>query len=77
MIVAMAAGATPKLTLNPLESIQTVTGFIAQVSQGDLEMGSVAYSSIYAVGMALFLITLAMNLLARAVGRRVRDGGQT
>jgi len=73
MIVALAAGATPKLTLNPLESIQTMTGYIAAVSQGDLEMGSPAYTSIYAVGMALFVITLAMNLLARAISRRYEE----
>ncbi len=76
MIVAMAAGATPKLTLNPLESIQTMTGFIAQVAQGDLEVDSAAYTSMYAVGMALFLITLAMNLLAGAVRRRYREREQ-
>jgi phosphate transport system permease protein len=74
MIVALAAGATPKLTLNPLESIQTMTGYIAQVSQGDLEYGSPAYTSIYAVGMSLFVITLVMNLLARAITRRFQEG---
>lgn len=74
MIVALAAGATPKLTLNPLESIQTMTGFIAQVSQGDLEAGSLAYRSIYAVGMSLFVITLLMNLLARWITRRYQEG---
>jgi len=74
MIVALAAGSTPKLTLNPLESIQTMTGYIAQVAQGDLEIGSAAYTSMYAVGMALFLITLAMNLLARAISRRYQEG---
>lgn len=74
MIVALAAGATPKLTLNPLESIQTMTGYIAAVSQGDVEMGTPAYTSIYAVGMALFVITLAMNLATRAISRRYQEG---
>lgn len=74
MIVALAAGSTPKLTLNPLESIQTMTGFIVQVSQGDVGYGTVEYYSIYAVGMALFLITLLMNLLARWVVRRYQEG---
>lgn len=73
MIVALAAGATPKLTFNPLESIQTMTGFIAQVSQGDLEHGSLAYRAIYAVGMTLFLVTLGMNLLARWITRRYQE----
>lgn len=74
MIVALAAGATPKLTLNPLKSIQTMTGFIAQMSQGDLEVGSPAYRSIYAVGMTLFLMTLLMNLGARWLTRRYQEG---
>lgn len=74
MIVALAAGATPKLTLNPLVSIQTMTGYIAQMSQGDLEMGSVALKAIYAVGMTLFLLTLLMNLLARWITRRYQEG---
>ncbi|MCG0238750.1 MAG: phosphate ABC transporter permease subunit PstC [Firmicutes bacterium] len=74
MIVALAAGSTPKLTLNPLESIQTMTGFIVQVSQGDVGYGTVEYYSIYAVGMALFLVTLAMNLFARWVVRRYQEG---
>lgn len=73
MIVALAAGATPKMTLNPLQSIQTMTGFIAQVSQGDLEMGSLAYKAIYAVGMTLFLSTLAMNMLAKWITYRFQE----
>jgi phosphate transport system permease protein len=74
MIVALAAGSTPKLTLNPLQSIQTMTGFIAQVSQGDIEMGTPAYHSIYVVGFSLFMITLLMNLLARWVTNRYQEG---
>lgn len=74
MIVALAAGSTPKVTLNPLESIQTMTGFIVQVSQGDVGYGTVEYYSIYAVGIALFFVTLLMNLLARAITRRYQEG---
>lgn len=74
MIVALAAGSTPKLTLNPLESIQTMTGFIAQMSQGDLEHGSLGYKAIYTVGMSLFLITFFMNLLAKGLTRRYQEG---
>ncbi len=65
MAVAMAAGATPKLTLNPLESIQTMTGYVAQVSLGDTPHGSIAFQSLFAVGMVLFLITLAGWLVRR------------
>jgi len=70
MIVAIAAGASPKLTLNPLESIQTMTGYIVQVSLGDTPHGSIEYQTLFAVGMLLFVFTLAMNILAKIVTRR-------
>jgi phosphate transport system permease protein len=77
MIVALAAGSTPKITLNPLQSIQTMTGFIAQATQGELAVGSPAHRSLYAVGMALFLITLVLNLIARWLTRRYQEGERT
>lgn len=73
MIVALAAGATPRLTLNPLESIQTMTAYIVQVSLGDTPYGSTAYKSIFAVGTGLFVMTLAMNILGGLVVRRYRE----
>jgi phosphate transport system permease protein len=73
MAVTLAAGATPKLTLNPLESIQTMTAFIVQLSMGDTPHGTIEYQSIFAVGMLLFLITLAMNVIANRVLRRYRE----
>jgi len=73
MIVTLAAGATPRLTLNPFESIQTMTAYIVQVSLGDTPFGSIAYRSIFAVGMSLFLITLAMNVMGNIVVRRYRE----
>lgn len=73
MIVTLAAGATPNLTANPLESIQTMTAYIVQVSLGDTAQGTVVYSSIFAVGLLLFLITLAMNLIANAIIRRFQE----
>lgn len=73
MIVAIAAGATPKLTFNPLESIQTMTGYIVQVSGGDISYGSVDYKSIFAVGITLFAITLALNILAQYIARRFKE----
>jgi len=73
MIVAMAAGSTPRLTLNPLDSIQTMTGYIVQVSLGDTPAGSIEYQSIFAVGLALFVMTLVMNLLSQRVKRRFRE----
>ncbi|MDO8494699.1 MAG: phosphate ABC transporter permease subunit PstC [Deltaproteobacteria bacterium] len=72
MAVTIAAGATPKLTLNPLESIQTMTSYIVQVSLGDTPAGTTSYYTIFAVGAVLFFITLAMNLLANWIMLRVR-----
>lgn len=73
MIVTLAAGATPRLTLNPIDSIQTMTAYIVQVSLGDTEQGGIVYSSIFAVGLLLFLITLVMNLAANAIIRRFQE----
>jgi len=73
MAVTLAAGATPKLTLNPLESIQTMTAYIVQVSQGDTPTGTVEYRTIFAVGLALFFSTMLMNVLAQWILRRTRE----
>jgi phosphate transport system permease protein len=73
MIVTLAGGATPKLTFDPTESIQTMTAYIVQVSSGDAGYGTTIYYSIYAVGMTLFLFTLLMNLLAQFISRRFRE----
>ncbi|MCS7265089.1 MAG: phosphate ABC transporter permease subunit PstC [Armatimonadetes bacterium] len=63
MLVTIAAGQMPNLTINPLEPIQTMTAYIVQVSLGDVPHGSLEYRTIFAVGLALFLMTLAFNLL--------------
>jgi phosphate transport system permease protein len=73
MAVALAAGATPKLTLNPLESIQTMTAYIVQISQGDTPAGSLEYRTIFAVGLALFVTTMSLNVLAQWFVSRVRE----
>ena len=73
MIVAIAAGSNPDFTLNPLVPIQTMTGYIVQVILGDAPTGSLAHKTIFAVGSSLFIITLGMNLLSRAVVRRFRE----
>ena len=72
MAVTLAAGMTPKMTLNPAESIQTMTAYIVQVSQGDTPAGSVAYKTLFAVGMTLFLITLVMNVFATRFVKKYR-----
>jgi len=72
MAVVIAAGATPRLTLNPLEGVQTMTAYIVQVSQGEVPVGTIEYRTLFAVGLTLFVITLAMNIVSGLVLRRFR-----
>ena len=73
MAVTLAAGLTPKLTANPLESIQTMTAYIVQVSLDDTPAGTIEYQTIFAVGLVLFLITLSINLVAQRMLARFRS----
>ena len=73
MIVAIAAGMQPNLTLNPMEPAETLTAFIVQVSLGDLPHGSVGYQSIFAAGLVLFLMTLSFNIIGYMLRRRYRE----
>ena len=73
MAVTLAAGATPKLTFNPLESIQTMTAYIVQVSLGDTPAGTVEYQTIFGVASLLFVITLSLNVFARRILTRFRE----
>jgi phosphate transport system permease protein len=73
MIVAVAGGSTPNLEMNVTSSIQTMTAYIVQVSQGDAGYGTTIYYSIYAVGMTLFVFTLVMNLIAQYITRRFKE----
>jgi phosphate transport system permease protein len=73
MVVAIAAGQNPNLTFNPLEGAATITAYIVQISLGDLPHGSLAYATIFAAGLVLFLITLAFNVLGFWLKRRFRE----
>jgi phosphate transport system permease protein len=73
MIVLIAAGNTPNLTLWPNESIQTMTAYIGNTATGDIATGSLDYKSVFAVGTVLFLMTLVMNLLSIRLVRRYRE----
>jgi phosphate transport system permease protein len=73
MIVAIAAGQRPNLSWNPLEAMMTMTAYIVQVSLGDTPTGTLAYKTIFAVGMALFVITLLLNFLSQWFVRRFRE----
>ena len=72
IVVTLAAGATPGMTLDLLQSVQTMTAYIVQVSLGDAPPGSVEYRTLFAVGLLLFLITLALNLLSQRMAARFR-----
>jgi phosphate transport system permease protein len=73
MIVAIAAGQQPKLTLNPLQSIEAMTAYIVQVSLGDTPQQDIGYKTIFAVGMLLFVMTLTMNVISYFITRRYRE----
>lgn len=73
MIVAVAAGMQPNLTLNPMEPAQTISAYIVQVALGDLPHGSIGYQSIFAAGLALMLLTLIFNILGHVVRKRFRE----
>jgi phosphate transport system permease protein len=73
MILAVAAGMQPNLTLNPLEPAATVTSFIVQVALGDLPHGSIGYQTIFAAGLTLMLLTLTFNLLGYWLRRKFRE----
>jgi phosphate transport system permease protein len=72
MIVAMAAGSTPKMTMNPLESVQTMTGYIVQISMGDVPYGTLEHKTLYAVATLLFVITFSLNIISRRIVKRYR-----
>lgn len=73
MAVVIAGGMKPTNTFNPLESAQTMTAYIVNVSLGDTPAGTIEYKSLYAVALTLFVITLAMNILSQMVLRRFRE----
>jgi phosphate transport system permease protein len=73
MIVTIAAGQNPILGFNPFVPVMTMTAYIVQVSKGDTPAGSLAYKTVFAVGMTLFLLTLALNIFSYWFVRRFRE----
>ena len=73
MIVALASGAGPAFTFNPFDSAETMTGHIVRISGGDISYNSIDYNSLFAIALALFLITFFLNILSRYVMRRFRE----
>ncbi len=73
MVVAIAAGMQPNLTLNPTEQAATITAYIVQVALGDLPHGSVGYQTIFAAGLTLMLMTLVFNIAGFYLKKRFRE----
>lgn len=73
MIVTIAAGQQPRLTLNPFVPIETMTAYIVQVSLGDTPHGTIEYKTIFVVGMVLFLGTFVLNLSSNWLRERYRE----
>ncbi len=73
MAVTLAAGMAPQITGNPLEPIQTMTAYMVQIGISDVSVGSIGYQSLFAVGLTLFAMTLAMNLCSLWVKSRYRE----
>ena len=73
MVVAIAAGQQPNLTLDPTQPAATITAYIVQVALGDLPHGSIGYQTIFAAGLTLLLITLFFNVVAHVLRTRYRE----
>lgn len=73
MVVAIAAGQRSQLTFNPMDGAATIPAYIVQVSLGDVEHGTIAYQTIFAAGLTLFVITLTFNVIGFLLRRRYRE----
>ncbi|NJL87196.1 MAG: phosphate ABC transporter permease subunit PstC [Leptolyngbyaceae cyanobacterium SM1_1_3] len=73
MIVTLAAGQSPTLTLDPRSAVQTMTSFIVQITKGDAPYGSIEFKTLFAVGMTLFVITLVLNFFSFWFVRRFQE----
>ncbi len=73
MVVAIAAGQQPRLTMNPFVPIETVTAYIVQVSLGDTPTGTIEYRTIFAVGISLFVVTFGLNMVSYWLRKRFRE----
>jgi phosphate transport system permease protein len=73
MIVAIAAGQEPRLSINPLNSMETISAYIIQVSMGDVNQNTIEYQSIFAAGMLLFVFTFLLNNISLWVKNKFRN----
>jgi phosphate transport system permease protein len=73
MAVALAVGMNPQLSIDPRESVQTMTSFIVQISLGDTPQGSIQFKSLFAVAAVLFAMTFVLNVISNRVVARFRN----
>jgi len=73
MIVAIAAGQQPRLTFNPFVPVETITTYIVQVSLGDVVQGSIEYQTIFAAGIALFILTFILNNVSFYIKKKFQE----
>lgn len=73
MIVAVASGATSRFSFNPLDAAETMTAHIARISGGDLSYNTIDYTSLFAIALMLFLVTLVLNLISQWVVAKFRE----
>ncbi|MFT4830643.1 MAG: phosphate transport system permease protein [Psychroserpens sp.] len=73
MIVAIAAGQQPRLTLDPTVPVETITAYIVQVSLGDVQHGSLEYRTIFAAGITLFVFTFLLNTLSYRIRKKYQE----
>jgi phosphate transport system permease protein len=73
MIVTIAAGQMPEVTLNPLKPVQTITAYIVQVSSGDVPFGSLEHSTIFAAGISLFALTFILNSISFWINKKYQQ----
>lgn len=73
MIVTIAAGAKPSMSINPLKEIETITSYMVSTSKSDVQVGDTAYYAIFAAGMALFLFTFALNIVSVIIKKKFQE----
>lgn len=73
MAVVLAAGTNPQLTIDPTESVQTMTAFIVQISLGDTPADSLQFKALFAVGATLFAMTFALNMISTWIVSKYRN----
>jgi phosphate transport system permease protein len=73
MVVALAAGSQPQMTLDVRDQVETITGYMVRISGGDIEHSEVVLYSLYAVAATLFVMTFALTVLGQMIRKRYQE----